>query len=258
MPADLTKTMTDETPDERMRRLLTGQFNRELPRRFYKAVSMTAEHGVSLDGRPIKTPMKNALRLPTAALAAAVAAEWEGQVKVIDTETMPLTKLANTALDRATAERAHVLQEVVDYAGSDLVCYGADRPPELVALQRTHWQPALRWAEEALAERFTQATGVTHVAQSPAALAAVRRRAEGFDAWQLTGTYLLMTLTGSALLALMLQAGAADAERVWQAAHVDEDYQISEWGEDHEAVKRRAHRRREFDGLVRFFALLNE
>jgi chaperone required for assembly of F1-ATPase len=250
--------MTDETPDERMRRLLTGQFQKQLPRRFYKTVEVTENNAILLDGKSVKTPMKKALVLPNRNLADAVAAEWLAQDKVINTETMPLVKLANTALDRATSEREHVLQEVTEYAGSDLVCYWADRPPDLVKLQHSHWQPVLDWASDTLGATLRTARGITHISQDASALAAVRGRAEAMDPWQLTGTYLLMTLTGSALLALMLQMQSASADTVWAAAHVDEDYQISQWGEDSEAQLRREKRRLEFDGLVQFFELLSE
>ena len=256
MPTVLIKTMTEETPDERMRRLLTGQFTRNLPRKFYKDVQLSDANAIFLDGRPVKTPMKNELVLPNRNLAEAVAAEWRAQDKVIDPETMPLTKLANTALDRAKAERDHVLKEITEYAGSDHVCYWADRPPELVQLQRQQWQPVLEWAKASLSAPFKVASSLTHIQQDPSSISAVRFYAEKLDEWQLTGVYLLMTLTGSTLLALMLQSGAARPDTIWAATHVDEDYQISQWGEDAEAVARRQGRKREFDGLVRFFALL--
>ena len=255
MLQDLTNTMTDETPDERMRRIITSPIVRKLPRKFYASVEVSDTNGILLDGKPVKTPLKNALVLPNRALAEAVAAEWVAQVKVIDPELMPITKLANTALDRATSEREHVLGEIVEYAGSDLVCYWTDRPPELVRLQRKHWRPVLDWANTTLPAQFRNAISITHIAQDEASLAAVRRRAETLDHWQLTSVYILMTLLGSSLLALQLQAGA-DPDAAWAAAHVDEDYQISNWGEDDEAVLRRKGRRRVFDGLVQFFELL--
>ncbi len=248
--------MTDETPDERMRRLITGQFTKQLPRKFYTSVEVSDSNAILLDGRPVKTPMKNMLAMPNRSLADVVAAEWIAQNAVIDTTTMPITKLANTALDRATAERENVLVEIVEYAGSDLVCYWADRPPELLALQRENWQPIIDWANVTLAANFTHATGITHVEQNDASLVAVRRHIEGLGPWVLTGVYLLMTLTGSSLLALMLQTGQIGADAGWAAAHVDEDYQISQWGEDHEAIARRLIRRREYDGLLQFLAML--
>jgi chaperone required for assembly of F1-ATPase len=246
---------TPETPDERMRRIITSPITRNLPRKFYSSVEVSDNNGILLDGRPVKTPMKNAFSLPNHLLAGAVAAEWIAQVKVIDPELMPITKLANTALDRATTERENVLAELVEYAGSDLVCYWVDRPPDLVALQAMHWQAVLDWANDTLPAQFRHTSTITHVSQNDISLAAVRRYAEAFDPWQLTGVYVSMTLLGSALLALMLQAGK-DPDAVWAAAHVDEDYQIAQWGDDDEALARRKGRRREFDGLVRYFNLL--
>jgi chaperone required for assembly of F1-ATPase len=248
--------MTDETPDERMRRLLTGQFTKQLPRKFYKTVEVSDNNAILLDGKSIKTPLKHALVLPNRALAEAVAAEWTAQDKVIDPESMPLTKLANTALDRATAEREHVIKEIVDYAGSDLVCYWADRPPELVKLQRKHWLPVLEWANATLNAQFKHASSITYVAQDADSLLAIRNRAETFNPWVLTGVYILMTLMGSSLLALMLQAESLSAQDIWTTAHVDEDYQISQWGEDNEAIARRKTCKREFDGLVQFLAMV--
>jgi chaperone required for assembly of F1-ATPase len=248
--------MTDESPDDRIRRLITAQFKKQLPRKFYRVVEVSENNGILLDGKAVKTPLKSALVMPNRALAQAVAAEWTAQDKVIDPETMPLTKLANTALDRATAERQHVLDEIVQYADSDLVCYWADRPPDLVALQRQHWQPALDWAATALAAPFTAIAGVVHQAQSAAVLSAVRTRVENFDPWELTGLYLLTTLTGSVLVSLMMQVGALTPDAAWACVHLEEDYQIAQWGEDAEAMARRASRKREFEALVRYFNLL--
>jgi chaperone required for assembly of F1-ATPase len=252
----LTSPMTDETPDDRIRRLITAQFKKQLPRKFYKTVEVSENNGILLDGKPVKTPLKSTLVMSNCALAQAVAAEWTAQDKVIDPETMPLTKLANTALDRATAERDHVVDEIVQYAGSDLVCYWADRPPDLVALQSQHWQPVLDWAVMAMDAHFTATAGVVHHAQSAAALNAVRARVENFDPWELTGLYLLTTLTGSVLVSLMMQTGALTSESAWACVHLDEDYQIAHWGEDAEAMARRASRKREFEALVRYFTLL--
>jgi chaperone required for assembly of F1-ATPase len=248
--------MTDETPDDRMKRLMTAEFKKQLPRKFYTSVDVSDGNGILLDGKPVKTPLKSAFVVPNRNLAEAVAAEWRAQEKVIDPETMPLTKLANTALDRATAERAHVIEEIVQYAGSDLVCYWADRPPELVDLQRKHWQPVLGWAAAEIPACFKHTTAMSHVVQDEGVLHRIRDYADRLNPWQLTGLYLLTTLTGSALLSMMLQTQTADPDEIWAAAHVDEDYQISQWGEDFEAAERRKGRRREFEGLVRFLDLL--
>ncbi len=245
-----------ETPDERMRRLITGQFNKVLPRRFYKSVEVSENNSILLDGKPIKTPLKASLKLPTKALGRAVAAEWQAQREFIDAETMPLTKLANTAIDRATAEHQTIVDEITEYAGSDMVCYFAESPRELICRQQKHWQPMFDWAADKLNAEFRKAAGVTHVAQPPETLGAVRLHVAQFDPWQLTAVYVLTTLTGSALLSLMLQASAIKPEDAWQTAHVDEDFQIEQWGEDVEAVRRRALRKREYDGLAGFFDLL--
>jgi chaperone required for assembly of F1-ATPase len=246
-----------ETEDERYQRIVTERLVRPLPKRFYKTVTVSEAHGILLDGRTVKTPLKAVLALPNAALAEAVAAEWRAQDKLINPISMPMTKLANTAIDRATAERASVVKEIVDYAGSDLVCYWAATPPELVQRQSQHWQPIVDWAGIALDAKFKVARGITHVPQSKEALAAVQRFAEAQDQWRLTALFLLTTLTGSTLLACKLLAGAMTADEAWAAAHVDEDYQIENWGLDWEAEQRLTSRRNEFNGLVRFVSLLD-
>jgi chaperone required for assembly of F1-ATPase len=245
-----------ETEDERYQRIVTERLVRPLPKRFYKLVTVSADNGILLDGRTVKTPLKSTLIMPNAALAEAVAAEWRAQDKLINPAFMPLTKLANTAIDRATTERAGVVKEIVDYAGSDLVCYWAATPPELVEKQRVHWQPMIDWAETALDAKFKVARGISHVPQSKEAMAAVQIFVEAQDQWRLTALFLLTTLTGSTLLSCRLLAGAIDAEAAWTAAHVDEDYQIENWGLDWEAEQRRTSRRREFDGLVHFLELI--
>jgi chaperone required for assembly of F1-ATPase len=246
-----------ETEDERYQRIVTERLVRPLPKRFYKTVAVSETHGILLDGRTVKTPLKAVLALPNAALAEAVAEEWRAQKELINPILMPMTKLANTAIDRATAEHATVVKEIVDYAGSDLVCYWAATPSELVARQSQHWQPIVDWAGTALGAKFKIARGITHVPQSAAAIAAVQRFVEVQDQWRLTALFLLTTLTGSTLLACKLLAGAMAADEAWVAAHVDEDYQIENWGLDWEAEQRLRSRRNEFDGLVRFVSLLD-
>jgi chaperone required for assembly of F1-ATPase len=227
-----------ETEDERYQRIVTERLVRPLPKRFYKTVTVNEAHGILLDGRTVQTPLKAVLALPNAALAEAVAEEWRAQKELINPILMPMTKLANTAIDRATAERAAVVKEIVDYAGSDLVCYWAATPPELVARQSLHWQPIVDWAGTALDAKFKIARGITHVPQSATAIAAVQRFVEAQDLWRLTALFLLTTLTGSTLLACKLLAGVMTADEAWVAAHVDEDYQIENWGLDWEAEQR--------------------
>jgi chaperone required for assembly of F1-ATPase len=248
--------MAEETEDQRLQRLSQNRNDRPLPKRFYKDVSIGDDRSILLDGRGVKTPMKASFVLPTKALAEAVADEWRAQDKLINPALMPLTKLANTAIDRVGAERAHVANEVVAFAGNDLVCYRAEEPTALIVLQAKAWDPVLSWARTALDAEYRIATGVVHVAQPDAALKAVEQHVTTLDDFALTAVHNAMTLTGSALLALMLHARAISAKHAWAAAHVDEDFQISQWGEDFEAAARRTHRNAEFEATAHFLALL--
>ena len=169
---------------------------------------------------------------------------------------MPMTKRVNTALDRVRGREGDIVEEIVDYAGSDLLCYRADMPDGLVRLQQSHWDPVLEWAKDELHAPFTVATGISHVAQSDDSLARVRDALSENDFYALTPLHTMTTLTGSALLALALARGHLEPDAVWDAAHVDEDWQISQWGEDAEAKARRTLRRAEFDGDVRFLNIL--
>ncbi|MBI3674539.1 MAG: ATPase [Rhizobiales bacterium] len=224
-------------------------------RRFYKSVSLTGGLGIALDGREVKTPKKSALALPTRALAEAVAAEWKGHGDKLDPASMPLTRLANTALDRVAVERPRIAAEIVDYAGSDLVCYRADRPPDLVGRQEAQWNPVIDWALAMLDAPFATVTVLAHRPQPPEALRAVAVSLEALNDFELAALHNLTTLTGSALLALMLARRAIAPEPAWALAHVDEDYQIEYWGEDGEAKDRRARRHVEFSAGCRFLEM---
>jgi chaperone required for assembly of F1-ATPase len=245
-----------------------------MPKRFYKAVtvsplnlSLSERKGqggdagqmfeLLLDGKPVRTPAKAPLAVPTRALAEAIAAEWEAQRDHINAATMPLTRLANSAIDGIAPERAKVRADIAAFAGSDLVCYRAGEPAGLVELQRRHWEPVLAWSRGALGVRFEVGTGLMPVAQSEQALRAVAAALESFDAFQLAALHVITALTGSALLALVHAHGALTAEAAWAAAHVDEDWQISQWGEDAEAKARRARRWTEMQAASRMLELLN-
>jgi len=225
------------------------------PRRFYKTVTVTDDLGIALDGRSVKTPAKVVLRLPTRALAEAVAAEWDAQGEKIDAASMILTKLANTALDRVAPDRQRIEAEVLDYASSDLVCYRADRPPELVDRHRREWDPVVDWARTALDAPFEVTAGVIHKAQPGTAVAAYASALSELSDFELAAFHTVMTLTGSALIAMMLARRATIPEAAWIAAHVDEDYQIEQWGQDAEAQARRAARYAEFMAACRFLTL---
>jgi chaperone required for assembly of F1-ATPase len=234
----------------------------QLPKRFYTTVTVEAEpegFAIRLDGRGARTPGRKPFVMPTRALAEAVAAEWAAQVEVIDPGRMPLTRLANTALDGVYDAAEAVAGEVVKYAGSDLLCYRAGFPDKLVARQNAQWDPVLDWAEEALGARFALAEGVVFVEQPQDAIGAVRAAVAGFSSpFVLAALHVMTTLTGSALLALAVAQGRLTPEEAWAAAHVDEDVQIEFWGEDAEAMARRAARWREFEAAATTLALTRQ
>ena len=247
--------MSEETEDERWERLSRDRIHRPLPKRFYKSVAVTNQLGIALDGRNVKTPLKAALVLPTRPLAEAVAAEWDAQVDVINPHTMPLTKLANTAIDRATREKSKIAAEILEFAGSDMVCYRAENPAGLVQRQIIHWDPVIAWAKADLSVDFTTVNTITHKRQPPAALDALEAHIELLDPFSFVAVHNLTTLTGSALLAAMVANGKIRPDAAWLAANVDEDWQIETWGEDDEAMARRAGRLNEFFACVRFVSL---
>lgn len=237
---------------------ITDTLKKPLPKRFYKdvAVSDGAVFQILLDGRPVKTPAKKALVLPTRKLADAVADEWRAQDQVIDPASMPLTRFANTAIDAVSTSADEVAADIVAFAGSDLVCYRAQSPHDLAVAQSRHWDPVVAWAREALGAHFKVVEGVMPVEQPRAALNAVAAALRPHDAFKLTGLHVLTTLTGSALIALAHARGYLSADEAWRAAHVDEDHQIALWGEDEEAGSRRRNRRIEFDAASAFVSAL--
>ena len=228
-----------------------------LPKRFYTSVEVVEEgdgHSVRLDGRPVRTPGRALLALPNAATAAAVAREWDAQRKWIDPRTMPATRLANTALDGVANEMQGVKEDVVRYAGSDLVCYRADAPPGLVERESAMWDPFVEWAQRTIGANFVLAEGVVHVAQPAEAIAAISA-AVGLvrDPFRLAALHVMTSLTGSAIIALAVLRGDSTVDRAWAAAHVDEDWNIAQWGEDEEASLLRARREEEMR-VAAFFA----
>ena len=215
----------------------------KLRARFYQhaGVGEGAPFPVLLDGRPVRTPAGGSLALPSRALAQAVAAEWEQQGERIDPATMPRTRFANTILDSVMVVPAPVAEEVVKYLGSDLVCYRADTPEGLVRAQVKHWDPILMWARESLGARFVLSEGVMFVEQPERAIAAARKAIPS-DPWRLGAVNVITTLTGSALIALAVAQGRLGIDEAWAAAHVDEDWNMAQWGRDEVALERRALR----------------
>ena len=226
----------------------------QLRKRFY-ARAHTAEvgndgrHQILLDGKPVKTPARRLLAAPTHTLAEAIAAEWDAQADVIDPACMPLTRLANVVIDAVFDAPAPVAEEIAKYLGTDLLFYRADAPASLVETQSKAWDPVLAWASEKFGARFVLAQGVVHVQQPREAVAALRAIIPD-KPWPLAAVSLITSMTGSALLALALAHGALDAEAAWTAAHVDEDWQMSQWGRDDLALESRAYRRAELYAAV--------
>lgn len=237
---------------------ISDSLAKPLPKRFYKDVSVGegAFFQVLLDGRPIKTPGKKALMLPTRALADLVAAEWAAQGAQIDPGTMPLTRFSNTAIDAVSAALDEVAADIVAYAGRDLLCYRAGDQPQLAERQAALWNPVLGWAREALGARFDVAEGVMPIDQPATTLKAIARALEPHDPYRLTALHVMTTLTGSAILVIAHARGALDAATAWAAAHADEDYQIGMWGEDYEASVKRSQRKAEFDAASQYLAAL--
>jgi chaperone required for assembly of F1-ATPase len=222
----------------------------EKRRRFYETVSSAALAGggdfeVLLDGKPARTPAGRILAAPSAPLAQAIAAEWQAQGEVINPASMPLTRLANSIIDGVSDRADAVAVEVKKYLASDLICYRATSPQKLVERQVKHWDPIVSWAEAALGARFLVTDGIMHIAQPDAALEAAAA-AIPRDAWRLGAVHAATTLAGSALIALALAEGRLSADEAWAAAHVDEDWNIAQWGDDELAMQRRAFRFAEF------------
>jgi chaperone required for assembly of F1-ATPase len=251
--------MNDEAKPNPM---LAAQTNMRGPviKRFYRTASVEETKGgwaLKLDGRLAHTPGKAPLVAPTRAIAKLIAAEWNAQREVIDPRTMPATRLANSAIDGVTRSIDETRAEIARYAGSDLVCYRAEAPEALIALQASAHDPVLAWAESELSARFRLARGVTHVAQPEETLQRANEVLEAYnEPFAVAALHVLTSLSGSALLALAVARSAVTAEAAWRAAHVDEDFQISKWGEDFEAAERRAARWREFEAAARVFRAL--
>ena len=243
--SDLSDAMSDPDPVRRAQ----IQMKRPLPKRFYKAVSTElTEQGyrILLDGRPVRTPGKKLLAVPAAAIAERLKAEWDGQGEEIDPARMPVTRLVNTAIDGVAENFGAVFEEIVRFAGTDMLCYRADTPDGLVARQREGWDPILRWAADEKGARFILVEGVMHQEQPAEAIEAFAAALSVYrDPLALACLHTVTTLTGSALLALALAEGVIDAEKAWSLAHIDEDWQIEHWGTDEEAFHRRELRRAE-------------
>jgi len=242
-------------PEEAVRRTTRNA----LPKRFYTTVAISETpdgFAITLDGRPVKTPTRNALAAPHRALAEAIAAEWQAQQELIDPTTMPLTRLANSVIDGVAGRIDEVTDDIAKYFGSDLLFYRAGHPDELIAREAQHWDPVLFWAADEFGAHFILAEGIIHVGQPDSAIAAARG-ALPQDPWSVGALHVVTTITGSALLALALVKGRLDPDQVWAAAHVDEDWNIERWGLDEEVAARRAAREVEFRAAAQVLAAVS-
>ncbi len=220
----------------------------ELPKRFYKEVSVGEEGDlkvVKLDGRVVKTPGRAPMGVSDPDLANAMAEEWDAQVETINPALMPLTRIVNTAIDAVAGKMAETRADIVAYAGNDLLCYRADSPEALAARQAEHWDPLLRWVADEFNASLRVATGILPVDQAPESLEGFDRALGRFDPLGIAALHVATTLTGSAVLALAVAQSRLAGEEAWTAAHIDEDWQMAQWGTDAEAIQRREARWRD-------------
>lgn len=225
-------------------------------KRFYADARAVAGGAIELDGRPVQTPGRRPLAVPTAALAEAIAAEWQAREDTIDPRAMPLTGLANAAIDRVAPDKQAFAAGLARYAESDLVCYRAEAPPRLVECQAQHWDPLLAWARRRYDVDFAVTSGIVHRPQPSATVERLAQTVRARSAFELAALAPLVTIPGSLVIAIALAEGAVGLDEAWTAATLDERWQAEQWGEDIEAARALAARRREFDAADRFLRLL--
>lgn len=225
-------------------------------KRFWAEAGLEPEaggFGIRLDGRPVRTPGKQPLVVPTRALAELIAAEWAAQGEQIRPETMPATRAANSAIEKVRISQAEVAALVAGYGETDLLCYRAAHPEALVARQSASWDPLLDWAARRYGVRWQVTTGVMPVAQPPETVARLAAEVAALDPFRLTAFHDLVALPGSLVIGLAAAEGAADAESLWQTARLDEVWQAEQWGEDAEAAQMAEARKLGFVEALRFY-----
>jgi chaperone required for assembly of F1-ATPase len=229
-------------------------------KRFWKDVTVEPSGSgwtILLDGRPVKTPARAALEMPTRALAEAIADEWRSVAEAIDPRTMPLTGLANAAIDRVAPDPGAFAQGLARYAEADLACYRAEGPRELVARQDQSWDALRGWARRRYDVDFATTQGLMHVAQPGATVERLAHAVAALDPFQLAGLAPLVTIGGSLIAALAVMEQALSPEAAWEAVSVDERWQAEQWGTDAEAERALDARRRDFLAAARFLELLD-
>ena len=227
-------------------------------KRFWKSVAVDDDRGIRLDDRPVRTPGRLPLILPNSGLAEAVADEWRAVAEgaEIDPRAMPMTGLANAAIDRIAPDPAAFAAGLAVFGESDLLCYRADAPPDLVARQAATWDPLLDWVRTRYDVHIDVTTGILHRPQPPLTLAQLGDAVSVRSAWELAGLSPIVTIGGSLIAALAGLGGAATTEDIWRAVELDEDWQVEQWGRDDLSLGALEARRRDFDAGVRFLELL--
>ena len=229
-------------------------------KRFWKSAAVVRVDGgyaVELDGRPVKTPARAELAVPTSALAEAIAAEWNESADEVDPRAMPLTGLANAAIDRVAADKDAFAVGLARYGESDLTCYRAEGPQSLIARQGETWDPLLAWARRRFDVDFTTTSGIIHSPQPEATVKRLTAALAALDPFRLAGMSPLGTIGGSLVAALALAEEAFPADDLWVAVSLDERWQLEKWGSDTEAEAALESRRAEFMAAARFLALLD-
>jgi chaperone required for assembly of F1-ATPase len=250
----------DKSPITVPTKIVDKPLSAQTRKRFYKAVGLSVEgdrFGLTLDGRAVRTPGRRPLTLPNRPLAEAIAAEWEAQGETIEPSTMPLTQLANTALDRVAEAREALTDELVRYAGSDLLCYRVSSPDSLVARQNCGWDPVLAWLETRHGAVLKVTQGLMPIEQPRESLAVVRRVLGELDPWTFTVVQGVTAVCGSVVLALALADGLMGHAETLALATMDEGHQMELWGEDREALERLAHIGAELEQANRFLSLVS-
>lgn len=227
-------------------------------KRFWQQASAEAVEGgfgVRLDARPVKTPAKQPLVLPTEGMALAIAAEWDAQQGLVRPDTMPLTRAANSAIDKVAPQIDGVVAEIANYGSTDLLCYRAIDPPPLVARQALAWDPVLDWARDAFDAPLEVTAGVIPIAQPANSLDRLRRSVAAHSAFQLAALHDLVAISGSLVLGLAVARKRLTADEAFALSRIDESWQAEQWGEDEEAAAQERLRHAAFLTAERFFAL---
>lgn len=228
-------------------------------KRFWKSAKVVADgegFGILLDGRPVRTPARVPLNVPTLALAQEIAAEWDAQEDKIDPGTMPLTRAANAAIDKVALQHSEVAELLLAYGDSDLLCYRADGPDGLISRQNAAWDPLLDWANDVLGVQLQSHTGVIHVPQNPDSISRLSKQVHALSDFELAAFHDLVSLSGSLVIAFAILHGFRPGEELWEISRIDENWQIEQWGEDEEAQVLEKVKRQSFVNAEKFYTLL--